>query len=126
HAANPHGGAAGPDAPEIVSGEIEASPALASEVKKGDVVFVTARAVDASGNVQRAPLAVERLEVDALPMPFRMVGSGEGASGSVQVTARVDRDGDAISRNPGDIEGAVKTSVPAKGVKIVLDTKVAP
>jgi hypothetical protein len=37
---------------------------------------------------------------------------------------RVDRDGEAMSRKPGDIEGSVRAKIPARGLKIVLDTPV--
>jgi hypothetical protein len=64
-------------------------------------------------------------------MPFRLTAANvmvQGASfaGPVQITARVDRDGEAMTRSPGDIEGVLKSQIPAHGLKIVLDTPVKP
>jgi cytochrome c-type biogenesis protein CcmH len=114
-----------------LEGTIEVAPALAAQVKAGDIIFLSARAVDASGAVQRMPLAVDRLSVGALPMTFRLTAEnamvpGAVFAGSVQITARVDRDGEAMTRTAGDIEGVVKAEIPARGLKIVLDTPVSP
>lgn len=113
-----------------ISGEIEVSPSLAAEVKSGDVLYVVARRVAASGEVMRAPVAVDRLVVARLPMAFKMGAAqvmvpGTPFGGKLQITVRLDRDGDAMSRKPGDLEGQTRVEVPAEGVKIVLDTKVA-
>ena len=49
--------------------------------------------------------------------------SGTKLHGKVVVTARVDKDGDAISKNPGDVTGVSRAvDVPAAKVVVTLDT----
>ena len=113
-----------------LSGEIDVAPALAAEVKPGDAIFIVARSLDAAGTPSKSALAVARVQVTKLPVAFRITAADLMASGSlagpVAVTARLDRDGDALSRNPGDLEGTARAVIPAAGVKITLDTKVGP
>lgn len=120
-----------PGSPEL-SGEIAVDPKLAADVKLGDTVYVFARSVNASGQVERSALVAARIEVgDRLPMAFRMtannvMAAGAEFAGEVEITARLDRDREVMSRAPGDIEGKVRAKIPSKDVKIVLDTKVTP
>jgi cytochrome c-type biogenesis protein CcmH len=123
--------AAAADGSDVIEGQIDVAPALRDSVHVGDTLFVSAKAVDASGAVQRMPLAVDRLVVGKLPMAFRLTGAnvmvpGSTLSGTVRVTARVDKDGEAMTRAAGDVEGAAQVTVPARGVQIKLDTPVAP
>ena len=50
--------------------------------------------------------------------------AGTPLAGSVRVSARVDQDGDAISKQPGDLIGKVKAAVKvgAKKVDFSLDS----
>jgi hypothetical protein len=50
--------------------------------------------------------------------------AGSKIEGQVAVTARIDRDADAMTRTAGDLEGIVKTTAPQKDLKVVLDTEV--
>ncbi|MGE3767954.1 MAG: hypothetical protein AB7L94_37220, partial [Kofleriaceae bacterium] len=50
-----------------------------------------------------------------------MVGGTE-LVGDVVVTARYDQDSDAISKQPGDITGSTRVTLPADNVTVVLDT----
>ena len=56
------------------------------------------------------PLAVKRIEAPSFPLDFeigpddRMIQAMPFA-GSVQLTARLDSDGNATSRTPGDLQG---------------------
>jgi hypothetical protein len=105
------------------------APALKDQVKTGDVIFLSARAVDPqTGETQRTPIAVDRIDVSALPIKFRLTSAnsmmGGELKGNVLITARVDRDKEAMTRQPGDIEGTAKATVPAGDLKIVLDTPV--
>lgn len=121
-----------PTAPgDRLEGTIEVSAALAEQIKRGDILFLSAKAIDESGAVQRMPLAVERIEIGTLPMPFRLSSEnvmmpGTPFVGAVVITARIDRDGEAKTRAPGDIEGVLKARIPARDLKIVLDTPVQP
>ena len=114
-----------------LEGTIVVAPALADQVKPGDTLFLVARAVDASGNVQRMPVAVDRAQVTSFPLAFKLSAgnvmvAGTPFAGPMQLTARIDKDGEAMTREPGDIEGTVKVTVPQKGITITLDTPVKP
>jgi len=88
----------------------------------GDTIYLIARAIDDQGAVERTPIAVERLQVGSWPQSFHL----SPPAGAVQITARIDKDGEAMTRNEGDIEGTAKATAPAKGVQILLDTPVHP
>jgi hypothetical protein len=141
--ANPHGGGAmgggmqgttptpGPlDPSTLLEGTLEVAPALAAKVKPGDVIFLSVKQVDEKGAIMRMPLAVDRLEAPAaFPQVFalsnqNMMVAGGKIAGNIAITARVDRDGDAMTRVAGDIEGVLKTAPPQKGLKLVLDTEI--
>jgi hypothetical protein len=135
---NPHGGgmqgtmpAPGPlDPNTVLEGTIEASPAVAGKIKPGDVLFISAKAVNpATGEILRAPLAVDRIEIAQLPQRFALsnqnaMSAGTKLSGPVAITVRIDRDQDAMTRAPGDLEGILKTQPPAKDLKVVIDTEI--
>ena len=52
--------------------------------------------------------------------------AGTPFAGPMQITARVDKDGEAMTRKEGDVEGTARVTVPQKDVQIVLDTPVKP
>ena len=114
----------------VIEGTLDVAPALKDQVKTGDVIFLSAKPVDEAGNVQQKTVAAIRLDAATFPMSFRITGANvmtEGKlEGTMMIIARVDRDGEAMTRQPGDIEGSLKVTVPAKDLKIVLDTPVAP
>jgi hypothetical protein len=130
---SPHGagGPAAPAAPEdpnaVLEGTIDVSPALRAEVKPGDIIFLSAKPAEGAGNAH--PVAVDRIDVSGFPLRFRLTSAnalmGGELKGAMVLVARVDRDGEAMTRQPGDIEGTAQATVPAQGIKIVLDTRVA-
>jgi hypothetical protein len=50
------------------------------------------------------------------------MAAGTRFDGDVVITARVDGDGEARTKEPGDVEGRVQARVPAKDLDLVLDT----
>ncbi len=118
------------DPNQVLEGTLEPSALLKDQIKPGDIVFLSAKTIDpATGEPGRFPIAVERLDVTSSPIPFKLSGQnammpGTKFEGAVLITARVDRDGEARSRNPGDIEGTLKATIPQRGLKLALDTKV--
>jgi hypothetical protein len=127
----PHGGGAPAsfDPKMVLEGTIDVAPKLKAQVKPGDILFLSVKSVDAAGTPQRIPIAVDRADVSTFPLPFSVSGKqtmmpGTKFEGNVAVIVRVDRDGEAKTRAKGDIEGMVKATIPAKGLKIVLDTPV--
>ena len=71
--------------------------------------------------------AVEKLTWNNADITFEltekqaMVGGTE-LTGDVVVTARYDQDGDALSKEAGDIVGTARVKLPADNVQIWLDT----
>ncbi len=115
------------DPKAVVSGVLRLDDKVKGKVADGDVIFLVARGADPSG----APgpvLAVKKMNASKWPLPFTLdardaMVSGTKLHGKVVVTARVDKDGDAISKNPGDVTGASRpVEVPAAKVVITLDT----
>lgn len=108
---------------EPIEGVVSVSPELAGRVPQGGVLFVIARP-GAAG----PPLAVQRVPSPSFPFRFsigpedRMIRSMPFA-GDLQLTARLDVDGDATSRGPGDLQGRAAGAYRpgAEGVEIVLD-----
>jgi hypothetical protein len=127
---DPHGGPpAHIDPSRVLEGTIEAGPTLAAQIKAGDIIFLQAKKIGPTGQPMSPPIAVKRVDVTALPMQFRLdetnqMMQGTTFDGEVVIIARVDRDGEARSRTPGDVEGQIKATVPARGLKLVLDTAV--
>lgn len=106
-----------------ITGTISLAPGLESRVPAGAVLFLIARNAAAG-----PPLAVKRIASPHFPLDFsigpddRMLPSIPFA-GPVQLSARVDSDGNATSRTPGDLQGTAPGSVApgATGVALVID-----
>lgn len=104
-----------------IQGQLNVNPELAQHIKPGDTIFLIAR--DAQSN---AMVAVTKLAAPAqFPLPF--VLSSQNAmmgntpfQGSVKLTARVDKDGDPMSKNPGDVIGEVDGATPIPSTNVVL------
>lgn len=102
-------------APGIIKGRVEIAESLRDRVKSGTTLFISVRRY--SGEGQRGMImAAKKLPVGGpalFPLDFSvsqrdvMMG-GTKLNGPVTVSARIDQDGDAISKQPGDIEGEHK------------------
>ncbi|MEO6950814.1 MAG: hypothetical protein ABI321_03295 [Polyangia bacterium] len=133
---NPHGGPpAEPMTPgniefdknTVIAGQLKLDGKTKDKVKAGDTMFIVVRGAATAG----APgpvLAVRRLEAAAFPMPFQIdsrdaMVAGTAMHAPVTLTVRVDKDGDAMSKNPGDVVGtSTIKALPAPSVQLVLDT----
>ena len=109
-----------------VRGSITFAPAVKRKARPG-VIFLLAKQADASGAPTGMPLAVDKLEYKGGAVAFvldqsKQMISGPQLSGNLVLTARWDQDGDAMTKEPGDITGTVRVTAPASGVKLVLDT----
>jgi len=107
-----------------ISGTIELDPSVARSVTLPAIVFVIARGEGL--RLHGHPLLAKRLEVRSFPVDFTL-GSDDSMMGQVppsrvSVEARVDRDGDATTREPG-APAAVLDSVTlgTDSVKLVLE-----
>ena len=109
-APDPQGGRgldASAEAPPI-RGVVEVSPELSGRVPSGGVLFLIARSGGGG-----PPLAVVRVPEPSFPLSFeigpenRMIPTIPFA-GELKLSARLDQDGDAASRAPGDLQGVAE------------------
>ena len=108
-----------------IRGTLRLAPELQGAQPSGAVLFLIARTAAVG-----PPLAVKRIEAPRFPLDFeigpadRMLESVPFAE-AVLLSARLDSDGNATSRTPGDLQGSAGRSVSpgASGVEIVLDQK---
>jgi len=106
-----------------VRGVVSVSPELADRVPQGGVLFVFARSLGGG-----PPVAARRIPSPGLPLQFelgpgdRMV-EGIPFRGPFQLVARIDADGNATTRTPGDLQGtSVEPVSPGDtDVTVVLD-----
>jgi hypothetical protein len=113
------GGSAAP-----ITGTVELAPEFAGGPRRTRCCFIIAR------HGAGPPLAVKRIAEPKFPFEFsigpddRMIKSMPFA-GPIELTARIDGDGNATSRSPGDVMGACPDRAGrarATGVAILLDT----
>jgi hypothetical protein len=111
----------------VIEGVLRLDDKVKDKVEKGQTLFLVARVADPSG-APGAILAVKKLTVGQWPQPFKLDGHdammvGTQLSGLVIINARVDKDGDAITKNPGDVVGTSRpVEVPASKVVLTLDS----
>lgn len=106
-----------------ISGTIEIDPALAKQTAESDTLFLIAR--PATGG---PPLAVKRFTGKAYPYAFTLQTEDlmiqqEAVDVPLDLTVRVDKDGDAMTRKPGDLTGGYEknpVSLEASGVVITV------
>ena len=109
-----------------ISGTLSLGPGMEGKVRPGAVLFLIARKGEAG-----PPLAVVRSRDPKFPLDFeigpddRMIPSIP-FEGPLRITARLDGDGNAMTRDPGDLTGAaVGTYDPGdRGVQVVIDTSI--
>jgi hypothetical protein len=116
------------DPKTVLEGVIKADGKVKDKIAVGDVVFVVARKYEEGATAPGTPLAVRKLTVDILPLKFSLdsrdaMFAGTTLAGKVVVTVRVDKDGDAMTKNPGDVTGQSKpVEPPKKDLVVSLDT----
>ena len=106
-----------------VRGTVTVASDLVDRIPAGATLFLIARA-----GTSGPPLAVQRIPSPRFPMEFsigpedRMI-AGLPFSGPLRVTARIDRDGNATTRSPGDLRGEVEGTVDPgdRGISLVID-----
>lgn len=116
-------GAGASDASPPVRGTISLAPELEGRVPADAVLFLIARRAGSG-----PPLAVKRIPQPRFPLEFeigpqdRMIETLPFV-GPLQLSARVDGDGNATTRNPGDLQGTLGDDVEpgASGVVLVID-----
>ena len=110
-----------------VVGKITLSPGRKGDVTPSDVVYLVARRIPDNPAARGSLVAVKRFTASSFPIDFTL-GAGDmmfknGAfEGEITLAARVDKDGDPMTRRKGDVFGTVeRVKVGATGVEIKLD-----
>lgn len=100
----PGGEAAAPSGEALVSGTITLDPAAAGAAAQGSVMYVSAR--DPAGG---PPLLAKKLPIGPFPMDFTLTAADRPPMGgprplpaTFDVTVRIDFDGNAMSKDPGE------------------------
>jgi len=115
------------DPSRYVRGVIKIADAAKARAKAGTPIFLVVKRADASGKPVGTPLAVEKLTWNNADLAFELTErqamvAGTELTGDVVVSARYDQDGDAISKEPGDIVGEARVKLPADNVQVLLET----
>ena len=119
--------------PEAASAPGGAGPSIRGELRlaegatvpAGGVLFVIARS-EAGG----PPLAVKRLAPGAFPMRFEIgaadaMMAGRPFAGPIRLSARIDADGDPLTRSPEDVAGELEGTVEPGATGAVLELRPA-
>ena len=116
------------DAAAAIHGSIEIASDLVSGAPQGATLFVIARH---AGVAAGPPLAVRRIASPSLPLDFEIgpqhaMIQGIPFAGEIQLSVRLDGDGDAMTRRPGDLSGSAEAPVApgTRGVRILLDERI--
>jgi len=109
-----------------VKGVIKIHENAKARVAAGGTIFIIIKKAGADGAPSGPPVAVDKLTWQKDELPFEMTErqamiAGTELTGDVVVTARYDQDGDALSKQPGDIVGSIKVKIPADNVNLTLD-----
>lgn len=101
----------------FVYGEISLNDAVKDKVKPGSVLFVIVRryAPEGQKGMMIAATKLEGITKDKFPLRYVVKQSdammGAPLVGKVNVSVRIDQDGDAISKQAGDVVGEAKEAV---------------
>ena len=112
--------------PGRIEGTISVDPKLKAKLDSGDALFIIVRS---SNSAQGPPLAVKKIDRPVFPLsyslgPENMMMSGRPFGGKVNVSVRLDRDGNALTREPGSLMGTYEKNpveIGTQGVDIILD-----
>lgn len=108
-----------------IRGTISVDPKLSSKLDGQAVLYII---VYSAGSTTGPPLAVKKIEHPVFPLPYtvgpeNVMMPGLSLSGKVQVSARLDKDGNPMTKEPGNLTGERKGAVEvgSQKVDIVLD-----
>jgi len=109
-----------------IVGKISIDPKITNKVDSQAILFIIAYR---EGSKQGAPVAVKRIDRPVFPLSYSLGSENSMMQGSpfpdkVNISVRLDKDGNGMTRQPGDLLGEYKKNPVAAGSKnidIVLD-----
>ena len=109
-----------------ISGKITIDPKLKASLDPNAALFIIARPVGGAGG---PPLAVKKIDRPTFPVDYTLgqdnvMMQGMPFTGKINITARLDKDGNPVTRTPGDMTGDYKKNpveVGAKNVDVMID-----
>ena len=109
-----------------IEGTISVDPNLKAKLDSGHALFIIIRSANST---KGPPLAVKKIDRPVFPLsyslgPENMMMSGRLFGGKVNVSVRLDKDGNAITREPGSLMGIYEKNpveIGTQGVDIILD-----
>ncbi len=112
-----------------IQGVISIDPKLRSQFQGQGVLFIIARLAASQGG---PPLAVKKIDRPAFPLSYYLgqdntMIPGTPFSGRLIITARLDMDGNAVTREPGNLTGNYKNNpaeVGSQNVDIILNQEI--
>jgi cytochrome c-type biogenesis protein CcmH len=111
---------------QTISGTITIDPKLKSNVDANAALFIIARPATGQGG---PPLAVKKIDKPTFPLNYSLnqenvMIQGSPFAGTINITVRLDKDGNPTSRGDGDMTGEYQKNPAEVGVKnadIVID-----
>lgn len=95
---------------DTITGKITLAAARKGDVSPSDVVYLVARRMPDSPGTRGSLVAVKRFTANSFPIEFTlgaadMMFKNGAFEGELQLAARVDKDGDPMTRKKGDVFG---------------------
>jgi hypothetical protein len=118
---------AAPEPKNTISGTITVPASRRNGLAKSDIVFIIARRAGAAPG-PGSMIAVQKHRLGEFPMPFTLSGRdsmlpGRPFEGRIDVSVRIDKDGDGLTRKKGDLHGqANDIAVGTQDLAISVDT----
>lgn len=111
---------------QSISGTITIDAKLKAKLEGNAALFIIARAAGSAGG---PPLAVKKIDKPSFPLQYTLsqenvMMQGTPFTGKINLTARLDKDGNPTTRGAGDMTGEYKKNpaeVGAKNADIVID-----
>jgi hypothetical protein len=118
--------AAPADPKATITGQISLAPAIA-KLKPRGTLYLTARRLSDNPSARGTLIAVKRFDGPSFPLPFSLSAAdmpfqNGPFDGELTLSARIDQDGDPMTRQKGDVFGTLpKVQVGSQGVKLPID-----
>jgi cytochrome c-type biogenesis protein CcmH len=109
-----------------ISGKITIDPKLKASIDPNAALFIVARPATGAGG---PPLAVKKIDRPTFPVDYTLsqdnvMMQSLPFTGKINITVRLDKDGNPVTRTPGDMTGDYKknpVAVSSQNIDIVLD-----